>query len=364
MAAVLSDARPTPLGEGSTEETSSGVALACTPLPGGLLFGVEHRVPVAVLEEVFSALMTGSPPPYNPLVLQGVSGVGKTHLARAMCDALRPMLGKNGSQYVRAAEFAQEFLEAIDADDISAWRDRYRGAQFLVLDDLEHLANKDLAQDELARTLDFLLAEGRQIIVLSLGTNSRQRGLNSNLAARLAGGLTVRLPLPELETRVAILAQAAEAKGARVTDEAILTLAKSLTESPLALQGAIMHLCAISGASEIDQAAVEAYLGQRGGPRTLTLRDIAVAAARHFSLPLTALRGNSRRKSVVAARGAAMWLSRRITDASLEQIGVFFGGRDHTTVLHACRRTEGLAATDRETRRAVDEIQALLGITP
>src|SRR5689334_8415384 len=118
MAAVLSDARPTPLGEGSTEETSSGVVCVCTPLPGGLVFGAEHRLPVAVLEEVFSGLLAGSPPPYNPLVLQGVSGVGKTHLARAMCDALRPMLGKNGSQYVRAAEFAQELLEAIDADDI------------------------------------------------------------------------------------------------------------------------------------------------------------------------------------------------------------------------------------------------------
>jgi chromosomal replication initiator protein len=188
--------------------------------------------------------------------------------------------------------------------------------------------------------------------------------LNSNLAARLSGGLTVRLPLPEFETRVTILARMAEAKGARITDEAIRTLAESLAESPLALQGAIMHLQTISGAAEIDQASVEAYLAQRGGPRTLTLRDIAVAAARHFSLPLTALRGNSRRKSVVAARGAAMWLSRQITDASLEQIGVFFGGRDHTTVLHACRRTEGLAATDRETRRAVDEIQVLLGITP
>ena len=170
----------------------------------------------------------------------------------------------------------------------------------------------------------------------------------------------MQMPHPERETRLRILARLAETKRARIGEAALMRLATGLVESPLALAGAITQLQTLGGNAEIDLAAVEAYLEERGGSRAINLRDIAMATARHYALTLPVLRGDSRRKSVVAARGAAMWLSRRLTDASLERIGAYFGGRDHTTVLHACRRTEELAATDGETRRAVEEIQAVL----
>ncbi len=318
---------------------------------------------VTSLEQVYSALLAGAAPPHNPLLLRGANGVGKTRLVRALCDSLRPSLGKASAIYVRAAEYAQELIEAIDADDVSAWRERHRSAQLFILDDLEHLAGKELAQDELTRTLDFLVAEQRQVIVVSHTAHGHAKGLSDRLIARLAAGLTLRMSLPELPAREAILRDAAQAKGARVTDEAIRHLAVALREAPPALLGALTYLHTAGAGAKIDAAAVAAYLEQRGGSRNIGLREIAAATARHFALPLSHLRGNSRRKSIVAARGTAMWLARRITSASLEQIGDYFGGRDHTTVLHACRRTEGLTASDRETRRAVDEIQSILGIS-
>lgn len=331
-------------------------------LPGDLIFGSEHQLVVTSFEHIYSALLAGAAPPYNPVQLRGAHGVGKTHLVRALCDSLRPSLGKASVLYVRAAEYAQEWIEAIDADDVSAWRERHRSAQLFILDDLEHLAGKELAQDELVRTLDFLVAEQRQVVIVSHTTHGHAQGLCDRLIARLAAGLTLRMPLPELPAREAILRDAAQAKGARVTSDAIRHLAVALRVAPPTLLGAITYLHTAGAGAEIDAAAAAAYLEQRGGSRNIGLRDIAVAAARHFAVPLSQLRGNSRRKSIVAARGTAMWLARRITGASLEHIGDYFGGRDHTTVLHACRRTEALTAGDRETRRAVDEIQGILGI--
>ncbi len=358
---MLSDVRQTPCDGDATGDILPDAHLAPSLLPGDLIFGPEHRLVTSVLEEAFSALLAGMVPSYNPILLYGGNGLGKTHLVRAVADALRPVLGKNGVQYVRAAEFAQEMLEAIDADDISAWRNRYRDAQLFILDDLEHLAGKNLAQDELSRTIDLLFVEGRQVIVIAHTPISGTAGFIPSLVARLLGGLSVRMPSPERATRSRILARLAETRLARITPAALDRLAASVSQSPLALAGALTHLQAIGGNAEIDLAAVENYLQERGGDRAITLRDIALATARHYSLTLPTLRGDSRRKSVAAARGAAMWLARRLTDASLERIGAYFGGRDHTTVLHACRRIEELTTSDRETRRAVEEIQSALG---
>jgi chromosomal replication initiator protein len=360
---VPSVAAATSWGEGLAlnEQPSYGVLQAA--LPGNLTLGAEQTRLVVSLEETYSTLLAGEAPLYNPIVLQGPSGVGKTHLMRAICDSLRCCLGKAGVHYVAAAEYAQELGEAVEADDVSAWRDRHRSAQLFVLDDLEHLTGKELAQDELTRSLDFLIAEGRQAILISHTAHAHTKGFNKRLLARITAGLTLRMALPEIPAREAILRAVAESKLARISDAALGLLAAELTEAPSALIGAVTYLQTVGGGAEIDASAVQAYLDQRGGTQKIGLREIAAATARQFAMPLTLLRGESRRKTVVAARGAAMWLARQLTDASLEQIGAYFGGRDHTTVLHACRRTEELTTHDGETRRAVDEIRATLGAT-
>ncbi|MDZ4781791.1 MAG: DnaA/Hda family protein [Planctomycetia bacterium] len=343
------------------EQPSHGLMEAA--LPGNLVLGAEQTRLVVSLEETYSALLAGAAPLYNPIILQGPSGVGKTHLMRAICDSLRCCLGKSGVYYVAAAEYAQELGEAVEADDVSAWRDRHRSTQLFVLDDLEHLAGKELAQDELTRSLDFLVAEGRQAILISHAAHARTKGFNKRLLARITAGLTLRMSLPEIPAREAILRAVAESKLARISDAAFGLLATELADAPSALIGAVTYLQTVGGGAEIDKAAAQAYLDQRGVAQKIGVREIAAATARQFAMPLTLLRGESRRKTVVAARGAAMWLARQLTGASLEQIGAYFGGRDHTTVLHACRRTEELTAHDGETRRAVDEIRATLGAT-
>jgi chromosomal replication initiator protein len=353
-----------PVGEEPNGDFLSEIESGAARLPGDLVFGPEHRSLVSAMEEVFSAALAGAAPAYNPVVLHGGNGLGKTHLLRAMGEALRPVLGRNSVQYIRAAEFAQEMLEAIDADDISAWRGRYRDAQWFVLDDLEHLAGKPVAQDELTRTIDLLVSEGRQVAVIAHGPVAKVGGLIPSLAARLAGGLSVRMPTPERETRGRVLRRLSLAKQARFTEGAIERLAAGYEASPVALAGAVTQLQAIGGNAEIDLAAVDAYLDEHGGAQTITLRDIAVATARHYSLTLPVLRGTSRRKSVAGARGVAMWLARQLTDASLERIGTYFGGRDHTTVLHACRRMDEETTNDSETRRAVEEIRLALANRP
>lgn len=360
---MSSAATTTAWGDAATCDVHLSDSLLPAALPGDLILGPEQRSLVASLEDTYAALLRGKGPAYNPIVIHGPCGVGKTQLLRAICDSLRPSLGKAQVQYLAASEYAQELAEAIDADDVPAWRDRHRAAQLFVLDDFEHLAGKELAQDELARTIDYLVAEARQVIVIAHQSLGRAKNFQPNLLARLAAGLAVPMALPQQSAREGILRASAAMKGARVSESAYRLLAASLAEPPTALCGAITYLYTAGAGAEIDADAVRAYLAERGNGNQLSVRDIAAATAKHFALSLSDLRGASRRKTIVAARGVAMWLARQITGGSLEQIGEQFGGRDHTTVLHACRRTEGLAINDCETRRAVDEIRAALGVS-
>jgi chromosomal replication initiator protein len=224
------------------------------------------------------------------------------------------------------------------------------------------LAERPAAQIELIHTLDAVLREGGQVVVTALAPPAELRGLMPGLQGRLLAGLSVPLSAPGAGARLAILRRLASLREIELAEPVAQALAEGLNGTVPDLLSALIQLDvpARMDGKPIDSAAVRDYLAARNGARQLRIHDIALLTARYFSLKLTDLRGASRRRPVLAARDVAMYLARSLCHASLQQIGLYFGGRDHTTVMHACRKIEALVKTDAATRQAVDQLRQKL----
>jgi chromosomal replication initiator protein len=218
------------------------------------------------------------------------------------------------------------------------------------------------AQQELIHTIDALLDENHLVIVTCRQSPRQIDGLLDTLRSRLAGGLEVSLALPAAPTRLAILEKLAAARGTLLPKTVSRILADGLQSGVPELLGALTALEAAHRGEgrAIDASAARSYLTARQARRTLRIQPIAAASAKYFRLRLADLKGASRERQIVLARNVAMYLARQSTGQSLEKIGQFFGGRDHTTVLHGCRRVEQLAKTDPEAREAVNWLEQLL----
>lgn len=308
------------------------------------------------------AVLSEAHPEYNPIVLYGSSGTGKTHLALGLAAAWKVKYPRRRVRCKAARDFAHGLTEAFETDALDDFRRNYRGAWLFVLDDIHFLQNKRYAQEELIRTIDELVEAERRIVVTSRYVPGEIPGVSGALRSRLSEGLIVPLVAPGRETRQAILERLASLRGLPLTKTNIDALAGGLRTAP-ELIGAVgdLLLRRRAAGNKIDNQAIRAYLHERIGARPEpTLEAIGKAAAKTFSVPLKDLRGPSRRRSVVTARGAAMYLARQLTGRSLEQIGCHFGGRDHTTVLHGCRKTEELMQKEGEIRRNVNEMRRRL----
>lgn len=342
-----------------------GHALSCEARPDGepqrpsalgqFLAGPENRL----VEPAVQAVLDRGTVPFNPLVFYGPSGTGKSHLARGLAAAWKNRFPGQRVAYAMAVDFARELADAIEAQAIEDFRERYRGAALAVFEDIGGLAGKDAAQEELLPTLDALLQNGAQVVATARTAPSTIRGLLPGLQSRLAGGLTVPLFPPGPAARLAIVQCLAQLREIELAEPVARLLAEGLSGTVPELLGALVQLevPARHDRQTIDARAVRQYLAERNQAQRLQVREIALATARHFSLKLADLRGSSRRRPVVAARDVAMYLSRTITNESLYQIGQFFGGRDHTTVLHACRKTKELLRDDPAVRQAMHELQ-------
>jgi chromosomal replication initiator protein len=245
---------------------------------------------------------------------------------------------------------------------VAQWRDSVRLAEMLVIDDLAPLAGKNPAQLELQQALDVLEDRDAQVIVTTRALPTEISSLLPSLVSRLVGGLLVPLALPSEATRRAIVGELALLRGIALEESAADALAAGMAVSVPELQGCLLYLqtsARLEGAS-IDADRVRQYLADGLAPRVPTLRAIAAQSAKHFSLRVADLRSASRRRAVVLARDVAMFLARQLTDKTLEQIGGYFGGRDHTTVLHGCRKTEEHLAADAELRAAVGQLRGVL----
>jgi chromosomal replication initiator protein len=291
----------------------------------------------------------------SPLVFCGASGTGKSHLVNGLAEAWKREQPNDEVVLTKASYFAAEYAEAVDKHDVPRWRTQYRSVDLFVLEDLAQLSAKPAAQVELLNTLDSLAVRGALAVITSRLSPQEQTNLLTGLQSRLMAGLCVPLVLPEVHARREILARLCASRQIALGETVLGLLARSLAVSVPELSGVLQNLehAARAAGKSLDDRLIHAYLSQRGEAHQPPLRLIVTHTARHFALRVTDLRSASRRRGVVVARDIAMYLARQLTSNSLKQIGDYFGGRDHTTVLHGCRKTESLIASDAATRDTV-----------
>ncbi len=319
---------------------------------GDFVFGPENRlVDVAVcglLEQADSLC--------SLVVLYGPSGVGKTHLALAVAAHWRARPDHPPVKYAVAIDYARELADAIETKTLDEFGTAYRRASLLVLEDLQHLAGKQAAQRELLHLLDGLADDEAYALVTASRSPGMLDDLLPGLQSRLQAGLAVPVVLPGPAARAILLRRFAGARGIELSEALIEFLAENLSGSAAALDAALVEL-QMGGSVNIEAAQRWLADHRRQDP---SLREITLATAQHFSLRVGDLRSAARRRTLVVARGVAMYLCRSLTRLSLEQIGGYFGGRDHTTVSHGCHRTEELLQTEPVIREAVVQLQSRL----
>ena len=329
---------------------------ACGPDPhgavGDFVVGPENRLVNVALGDLLG--QAGSL--YSPMVLYGPSGVGKTHLALAVVAHWKAQPDRSPVKYAVAIDFVRELAEAIETKTLDEFGVAYRRASLLVLEDLQHLTGKPAAQRELVQILDSLADDQARVLVTASRSPGMFDDLLPGLQSRLQAGLAVPVVLPGPATRAIMLRRLAGARGMELSEPLIDFLAENISGAVPALDAALIEL-QIGGSLSIEAARRWLADRRREDP---TLREIALATARHFSLRLGDLRSAARQRNLVVARGVAMYLCRSLTHQSLEQIGGYFGGRDHTTVSHGCRRTEDLLQTEPAIGEAVVLLQSRL----
>jgi chromosomal replication initiator protein len=325
---------------------------------GEFIAGPENRLAAIAVRSVFEERAAQ----VSPLVLYGPCGCGKSHLALGLADWWQRHFPTAGVLALTASEFAQQYADAVENDRVSAWRTKLQALDLLVIDGLDPLVSKRGAQQELRSLLDALSDRQAIVVVTSRLLPQSIDGLAESLRSRLASGLAVPISVPAAATRQVILERYAEARGIVLSKRLIKTLADRLHAPAPALLGALLELQlrAQTDGKPLDSATASRYLARLDQQKVLPIRDIARATAKYFGLTLADLRSPSRRKAIVGARNTAVFLARRLTSHSFEQIGDYFGGRDHTTVLHGFRTTEKLVKTNAATRQAITELKQLL----
>lgn len=312
----------------------------------------------------------------GPLVLHGPAGTGKSHLCEALVEEWQRRLPESIVVQLAASEFSERFAEAVEADRIETFRVRFREADLFVLEDVGKLATKPPAQRELLYTLDALEARGARVVATFDTPPQRLETLLPGLVGRLSGGVVVALVPPSTSSRRTILERLVALRGIEIEAKALDLLAGDLEKTVPELRGILttLHALAAQALAEnvraegaksrcdasIDATFVRRYLEQRSQGAVPALKTIAEQSARRYGLTVADLKSGSRRRTVVAARDAAIFLARRLTPKSLQEIGDFFGGRDHTTILHSCRKLEQTSESDPETREAIDAIRRKL----
>ncbi|MFK8115462.1 MAG: DnaA/Hda family protein [Rubripirellula sp.] len=351
--------RPTVLGRRRDARVTNG------SLPY-FIAGEENRLVKFVAQSTTSIFELG-----NPVLLIGPSGCGKTviamHLAARKAFATSIDNQPAPVMYFAAIDFARQYAEAVAADDLPPLRQQINEASILVIDDLHLMADKPAAQDELAMRIESRINEGLPTILTCSRLPSEIRGMRPVLVSRALPGLTVPIVMPAGEARLLLLREMAVHHAIEIDLDLLEVLDAGLSVGlpTRALEAALKQIslwCRMHD-SLPTMEAVQSAIDIVGKTQEVSLATIAGAVAKQMRIKLSDLRSSSRKQSLVRGRSLAMLLARRMTSKSMHQIGDYFGGRDHTTVLHAIRKTESVLETDADLRRTAHEVTEKLSLT-
>lgn len=296
----------------------------------------------------------------SPIVFYGDAGTGKTALAVTLAVRWSRFTEQRPLTFTTGQSFAFDFVEAVQADDVEHFRRRHRLCKLLVLDDLEPLSTKSACQDELVNTLDVMLESDRPVIITLKRLPSSIRGIRPSLASRLSAGFSIELQHPGSLARSAIVRELIKLTDPGLPADDIRDFVESLHSRIKVRQ--LRDLISLASqqrklTGKVDFNQLRFYRRQQQLDTAPKLISIAKSVARRFQIRLADMRGPTRQANVVRARGLAILLARKLTSLSLQDIGKYFGDRDHSTVIHACRKIELLVDQDADLALALSELQ-------
>ena len=299
-----------------------------------------------------AALQVGENPGkvYNPLYLYGGVGLGKTHLMHAAGNSIRELNPRARVAYVHSERFVGDMVKALQHNTIDQFKRRYRSVNALLIDDIQFFAGKERSQEEFFHTFNALLESGQQVIMTCDRYPKEVDGLEERLKSRFGWGLTVSIEPPELETRQAILLAKADESGIHIPDEVAHFIAQRIRSNVRELEGALKRIIAnarFTGREvslDFTREALKDILASQD--KLVTVENIQRTVAEYYKIRVADLHSKRRSRSVTRPRQMAMALTKELTSHSLPEIGDAFGGRDHTTVLHACRKVKELKETE------------------
>jgi chromosomal replication initiator protein len=305
---------------------------------------------------------------YNPLFLHGASGLGKTHLLQATCHKILLDNPKAQVEFLSCEEFVNHFIESVERGELHDFRYRYRHVDVLAIDDIQFLADHEQSQEEFFHTFNTLYQAQKQIILTSDRT-PKDTLLEERLISRFNWGLVAHIDRPCYETRVAILRKKARQRNIELSEDVVCFIAGSVDSNTRELEGTIAKVAMLAKVTDrlIDLALAAEALGREpaSAKREITIDDILHVVTQRYNVRLIDLQSKKRTRSVALPRQICMYLARNLTRHSLEEIGGYFGGRDHTTVIHANKTVESLRQEDPQFQasleRLTDDIHAGVG---
>lgn len=299
---------------------------------------------------------------FNPFFVYGGVGLGKTHLVHAIGNEIQQKFSDKKVIYLSSDIFTVEFVEAIQSNRANEFSSFYRSMDVLIIDDIQFLSGKEKTQDLFFHIFNTLHQSRRQIILTSDKPPKDLKGLDERLISRFQWGLTADIQPPELETRLAILKKKSEAYGMEISNEILDYIASNITSNIRELEGCLIKILANAslGSKEISVDLAKKTVKEistNKSSNNITIETITKIVCEHLSVPENKIRDKTRKKEIVLARQIAMYLSKELTKSSLKTIGLHFGGRDHSTVIHACGSIEQSKLKDKSISDLVESIK-------
>jgi len=297
---------------------------------------------------------------YNPLFLYGNSGLGKTHLLHAVCHEARRRFPNANLQLLTCEGFVNSFIRAIEQGNLTAFQHQFRNADALIIDDVQFLREREQSQEEFFHTFNALYNNGKQLILSADSPPSKIPSLEERLISRFNWGLVARIDPPSYETRVAIVQKKAHLRGLSISDDIAEYVARKVRANIRELEGALTSLYAVAITTgkkitlELAQRTLEGQVNP--APRHVSITDIIEVVTQHFDVRLSDLQSKKRSASITFPRQICMYLARNLTRHSLEEIGGHLGGRDHTTVMHACSKISQAERQDPKMHALLSEL--------